>query len=335
MKPEVIIDGVWLSTVMPWGDLEWSTCWPGGTESITFGVARSHHLLRTDALVELDCGGSRIALGSLVEPTRGEPLVAEGLHRKAEDFAALTGAGAPSVDADDAINQARVRGLPWGFQTAAIPAADPPLEDDQVWSLAKLLDHKATTIGQQWGVSPNGIPFLSGWESASLHTLPGVDGLAISREGYASALFARYFDSGTATYTTTGATDTAAAARWGYVERTLSDLIAYGAPMTGAEAAAYMQGLMDQGRSQMGWGAPLEVQYGDVVTEYGQPIDLTTIHARQTFRIHGLVEDVAALSGQTWVDMPIARTRHKDGLVTIEPRGLSSPMNEALAGAAS
>lgn len=335
MTPQIVIDGVYLSTVMPWGDLEWSTCWPGGTESITFGVARSHPLFRTDALVELVYGGIKIARAALVEPTRGEPLVAEGLHRKGEDFAARTSGGAVSVDADDAVNQARAIGMPWGFQTAAFPAAAPPLAADQMRSVAQLMDHKAATIGQQWGISPTGVPYFAGWQATpTLHMEPGIDGLAISRDGYASALIALYFDSGTSTYVPTGATDTASAKRWGYVQRTLTEPIAGGAPMTGSQAAAYMQGLIAQGRSKMGWATPLEVQHGDVVTEYGQPVDLTTIFARQTIRIHGLLEDVSDLAGQTWVDMPIARTRHKDGLVTIEPRGLSSPMNDALAGEA-
>lgn len=339
-KPEVIIDGTWLSALMPWGDLEWSTCWPGGTESITFSVARSHRLFRPDARVELDYGGIRLALGSMVEPVRGEPLLAEGLHRKAEDFAALSYAGEAILAVSGAVDAAIFRGMPWEdlplYEDNNL--LDPPttsnaaLDPDQVHSVAALIDASAQERATYWGIDPQTArAFMSNWETAKLHMLPGVGGLAISRDGYASTIKARYLDSGTSTYLTVTGHDAAAAARWGYVERTLNQPLGEGAAMTAARAQSLVDGLIAQGRSKIGWATPLEVEHGDVVTEHGQPVDLTTVAARQTVRLHGLVDDLADLAGQTWVDVPIGRTRHKDGVVTIEPRGLSQPMNDALA----
>lgn len=346
IKPEIVIDGHWLSTIMPWGDLEWTTCWPGGTESISFGVARDHRLFRPDARVELDYGGIRLALGALVEPTRGEPLMAEGLHRQGEDYAALmtaTGEVAPTVH--DAVDQARSRGLPWirlepGYVTeydlSPEPFVDgtPDLDLDRPHSVAQYLDASAQRRGQQWGVDPYARVIMTGWQAASRHMLPGVDGLAISRDGYASVLHGRYLDSTTSTFRTRTDEDVAASARWGRVERTITEPLAEGKPITEARAQELLIGLLVQGRTQMGWATPLEVQYGDVVNEHQQPVDLNRIYARQTIRLHGLDLDIADLSGQTWIDMPIARTHHKGGTVLIEPRGLSQPMNDALAGVA-
>ena len=102
--------------------------------------------------------------------------------------------------------------------------------------------------------------------------------------------------------------------------------------MSTTRAQELLDGLLVQGRSQIGWTAPLEVQHGDIVNEHMRAVDLNRIAARQTLRLHGLVEDIADLSGRTWQDMPIARTRHKGAVVTIEPRGLVSAMNDALAG---
>lgn len=333
MKPELIIDGYWLSAVMPWGDLEWVTCWPGGTESITFDVARSHpRLFRPGALVELDYGGIRLADGSLVETSRGEPLLVEGLHRKGEEFPALDSAGALTTDPEEAVTEAIASGLPW--DTEAIGPLDgltTPIESDAVLSISQLLDHWATLAGQHWGVLPGGRLARSGVAPATLHMLPGIDGLAISRDGYASILIGRFLNSFDNVFYTTSREDAAASARWGQVRRTITEPLGGGAAMSSSQAWEILDGLLVQGRASIGWATPLEAQPGDVVNEFGQAVDPRRIAAGQTIRLHGLDLDVADLSGQTWVDVPIARTRHKDGAVTIEPRGLSSPMNDALA----
>lgn len=339
MKPEILIDGYWLSSIMPWGDLSWVTCWPGGTESITFGVVRNHPLFRPGARVELRYGGVPIALGGMVKPTRGEPLMAEGLHRLGEEYPALNSLFEPSDDVNDAIGQASTRGLPWVrimdlWPQPGVESA-PALDTDQVHSVAQFLDASARERGLQWGVSPYGEVFMAGWHTdPSYHLLPGVDGLAISRDGYASVLWARFLNSATSLFETVVAQDLVAEARWGRVERTITEPLGDGLPMTSARAQALVDGIMAAGRSQMGWASPLEVQSGDVVNEHGRSVDLNWMSAREVVRLHGLTLDAGDLSGRAWVDMPIARTHHRDGVVTIEPRGLSSPMNDALAGVA-
>ena len=334
-KPQVVIDGHWLTGLMPWGDLEWVTCWPGGTESITFSVSRSHRLFRPGAIVELDYGGERLAVGSMVEPTRGEPLMAEGLHRKAEDYAALDSSDEATVNASTAVTDAITRrNMPW-VDTDPFPASGPALDPDQPHSIAQLLDHKGDTLGGLgWGIDPaTRQPYFADWLPTDAHMLPGVDGLAISRDGYASTLKARYLDSATSTYKTVTGHDQDSEDRWGYVERTLPQPLTEGVPMSTAEAQAIVDGYLSAGRYQIGWASPLEVQYGDIVTAKGRPVDLNRRRARQTVRLHGLDLDVSDLSGRTWFDMKIARTRHRVGFVTLEPLGLSQPMNDALAGA--
>lgn len=344
MKPEIIIDGERLS--IPWGDLEWVDCWPGGTESITFGVARSHPLFRPGALVELDLGGVRRAVAALTEPTRGEPLVAEGLHRQGEDYAALDASGDVSPTVHDAVDQARVRGLPWirvetggpsEFDLSPVPFVDgaPDLDLEQPHSVAQYLDASAQRRGEVWGVDPYRRVIMAGWHPVSLHMLPGLDGIGATLDGYASVLHGRYLDSGTSTYKTRTDEDVAASARWGRVEKTLPGLLAEGVAITATRAQELLIGLLQQGRSQIGWTTPLAVQFGDVVNEYQRPVHTFRLDTRQTIRLHGLDKDLGDLSGQSWVDMPIARVHHKvDGSAVIEPRKLSSPMNDALAGVA-
>lgn len=346
MKSEIIIDGHRLSALMPWGDLEWVDCWPGGTESITFGVARSHPLFRPGAIVELDHGGIRRAVGALTEPTKGDPLVAEGLHRQGEDYAALDASGDVSPTVHDAVDQARVRGLPWirvetggpsEFDLSPVPFVDgaPDLDLEQPHSVAQYLDASAQRRGEVWGIDPYQRVIMAGWQPVSLHMLPGLDGLGASLDGYASVLHGRYLDSGTSTYKTRTDQDDTAIARWGRVEKTLPGLLAEGLAITATRAQELLIGLLEQGTSQIGWASSIEAQFGDVVNEYQRPVDTYGISSRHTIRLHGLVDDVADLSGRTWVDVPIARVHHKaDGSATLEPRKLSTPMNDALAGIA-
>lgn len=339
MKPQIIVDGRWLSTLMPWGDLEWSTCWPGGTESITFGVARSHHSFRPGALVELDYGGIRLAAGVLVEPTRGEPLMAEGLHRKAEDFTALQDSAlGPGLNVNDAVDYAIARG--WRVTRAAGNDLSPEpgvrglprIDLNQPSSVAKYLDQSAIERGQGWGVLPNREVVIQGWPAPFFHMLPGIEGLARSRDGYASTLLAVYLSSVTSTFLRVPAEDSAARNRWGYVERIVTEPLGGGTAMTSAQALQILNGLLAQGRSQMGWASSIEAQLGDIVTEYGTPVAPWHISAGQVIRVHGLGHDVADLGGGTTANVRIARTHHKDSTVTIEPVALSQPMNDALAG---
>lgn len=347
MQPEIIVGGVMLSTIMPWGGLEWVTCWPGGTESIQFEVARDHQMFhRGEVLVEVDLGGIRLACGTLVEPTRGEPLTAEGLHRKAEDYGALDFFREAILTPGDTVDSAIARGMPWvwpypSYRYAATGYINPPgsidvaLDPDQPHSVAQILDASAQAWGMEWGVGPDRLLTMVPWQPPSVHLLPGVDGLATSRDGYADQLYARYLDAGTGVFKTIGAHDTGAHDRWGHVERMLTDPLAEGAPITTLQAQQLVDGLLVQGRSQIGWTAPLEVQFGDVVTDRSQPVDIRRLgRPGQTIRVHGLDLDCADLSGRTWTDMRIARTRHSGAVVTIEPQGLSSPMNDALAGVA-
>lgn len=340
-RPEVILGGEHLSGVTKWGDLEWSTCWPGGTESITFDVDRRPRTLRPDTLVELVSGGILIASGMLGDTPRGEPLRAEGLWRKGEDYAALVGAGVPAADINQAVDAAiGFRGLPWIRTTDAdlAPSLSPPnpmpaLDPDQVHTISQFMDAAAKERKTQWGVLPSRHVVYSEWETTpSLHMLPGVEGLGISRDGYASTLYARYLDSTTSTYETVMSEDLAAEARWGYAEHTLTAPLGDGIAMTEARAQDILDGIMKAGASKIGWTKPLEVSSGDVVNAYGRAVDLNRIHARQTGRLHGLSSDLADLNGGTTADLRIARTRHSGSTVEIEQVGLSSPMADALAG---
>lgn len=337
-KLQVVVDGTYVSALMPWGDLEWSTVWPGGSESLQFGVARAHRLFRPDALVELYHGGECLWCGLMLDPTRGEALVAEGLFRKAEDEPALTAADEVATSVHEAIDQAILRGLQWATRINDLSPVSgvrgmPYLDPDQPHSLKEFLDQSAIEREQEWGVDPDRNVHLASWPTtATMHMLPGVDGLGISRDGYASTLYGRYLDSTTGLYKTVKRTDAVAEKRWGRVPHTITEPLGEGQSMPAVDAQTILAGLLAQGASQIGWTKPIDVEFGDVVNEYNQPIALHKITAGEVLTLHGLIDNVADLDGSTRTNMPIRRVHHKGRMATIEPRGLSEPANDVDAG---
>lgn len=344
-QPDLLVDGRRVSLMMPWGDLELVTCWPGGTETITFNVSRGHALFRPGALVTLDYGGIRIAAGRLNRPTRGELLQAVGLWRLGEEFTALDGSLAPATSVHAAVDGPIGRGMPWrrgpdgagsiyDLSPEPLVRGMPNLDPDRTHSVSEFMDASAKERGHLWGVDPYRFAFMQGWAAPTMHLLPDVDGLGRNADGYASCLIARYNSVTTGLYEPAIYEDAEATKRWGYRERTLTTLLAEGQPITEEAALGILAGILSQGRASMGWERPVEVQYGDVVNVRQQPIDLWDLgQPAQTMTGHGLLDDTADLDGGTTALIRVARTRHRGATVLIEPAGLSTPMEDALAAA--
>lgn len=340
-QPDILIDGHRVSMYMPWGDLELVTCWPGGTESITFDVARPHEMFRPGALVEVDYGGVSVGHGTLLRPTRGEMMQAQGLWRLGEDRAGIDADGNATLNVYLALERAITQtGIPWTIQDSVAPEPGvtdlAKLDADTLHSLSQLLDAAAKQRGVLWGIDPQtrGVIMRPWGETPDAYLMPGVDGLGRNAEGYASKLIARYNDVDTGLYETTEYEDEVATERWGYQERTLTVLLAEGTPITEAAAIQILQGVLEQGRAKMGWERPIEVQHGDVVNAAFQPVDLWTLgQPAQTVEALGLDDNLPDLEGGTTAQIRVARTRHKGSTVLIEPTGLSSPTEEALAAA--
>lgn len=330
-KPELIVGGERLGDTA--GDLEWVTCWPGGTESITFDVTVRSSIFVTGALVEVDCGGIRLACGRLKQPVRGDQLKAEGLHRLGEDWTAFSPAYNPSWYTDEAVDFAISRGLPWK-RIATIGGGAFVPADGRVYSVAQLLDIASTQVAKTWGILPDRTVRFEAPQAPTLHISTDLDGLAPTLDGYASVLYGRYNDSSTGTWQTISWEDKAASARWGRVEHTFTEPLLDGAPMGIIQAGAYLAGLLKQGRAEIGWTQPIEVQYGDVFTEYGQPVEPWRINARRVAQLHNVRSAIADIPGGTTVDMRLGRTRHTDygRSALLDPLALSSPMEKALAG---
>lgn len=331
MSMQLVVGGHYLS--VGWGDLEWGLCWPGYSDELTFDVASHPSIFQKQAPVSLVWGGDLLWSGTLDEPVRGQKLRAAGLHRLGEDYAALDGSGNPTLNTDVAVPQAITRGLPWSWATGG--AVAPPLDTDAPITISRLIDAQTEQYpGLDWGVLPSGVVVSQARTAPRLHIRPGGDGLGIAWDNYASTLIARYVDSTSHAYTTVTRSDATAEARWGYKEATLPTALNDGAEMTLAQAEAILDSKLAAGRSRPGWTQAIEVQYGAVLNDHMQPVDLATIKPYETIRVHGLTEDVGDLAGQSFVDMPLARIQHNktDASAILTPVGLHDPMGDVLSG---
>lgn len=328
---QVLVDGQYVSSLTSWGDLEWSLSWPGYSDELTFDASTHPTIFKPGKIVNLVWANQRLWTGTLDEPVRGQKLRAAGLHRLGENYAGLDGSSNMTLDPDVAVPAAITRGLPWSYGTGFVSA--PPLTSTAPMNITELIDAQVAQVpGYGWGVSPTGVVLRQAHTAPRLHIRPGGDGLGIAWDNYASTLVARYVNSTTHAYATVVRTDAVAQARWGYKEATVSKALNDGAEMTLALAQALLDSMLKSGRGRPGWTQAIEVEYGGILNDYQQPVDLETIRPYEIVRVHGLTEDVGDLAGQSYVDMPLARINHnpKAGTAVLTPVGLVSPMTDVL-----
>lgn len=336
MSLQLIVGGHYVSAFTAWGDLNWSLCWPGYSDELTFDVTQQASIFKKQAIVSLTWHGQPLWTGTLDEPVRGQQLRAAGLHRLGEDYAALDGSGNLSLKPQTSIDAAIARGLPW-VRSIAWTDNNQALTTGSPSTVTQVADAAVaiSAVGTGWGVFPDSrVAYLVRPTTPRLHVRPGGDGLGIAWDNYASTLIARYVDSTTHAYTTVSRVSASAAARWGYKEITLKDALNDGAEMTLAQAQAILDSKLASGRARPGWTSPIEVEFGGIVNNHQQAIDLRTIKPHEPVRIHGLTDDVGDLAGASYVDMPLARINHnpKDGTAVLTPAGLVDPMGDVLSG---
>ena len=333
MSLQLVVGGHYLSALTAWGELEYGLCWPGYSDELTFDVASHPSVLKVGAIVRLMWASEPLWAGTLDEPVRGQKLRAAGLHRLGEKYASLDSLGDITLYPFAGVDQAIARGVPWtrpmGF------GLEVPLGTDSPPTVSQVMDADSARIpGESWGVPPDGGIIRRARPPVRLHVRPGGDGLGIAWDNYASTLIARYVDSTTHANATVIRTSAAAVDRWGYKEAVLKDALNGGAEMTSATAQAILDSKLADGRARPGWTTPIEVQYGAVLNNFQQPVDLETIRPWEIVRVHGLTEDVGDLAGQSWVDMPLAAIRHTptSQSAVLTPVGLVSPMTDVLSG---
>lgn len=331
---QVRVDGRWLTTIAPWGDLEFSHNADGGCEAASWRIPvprdYQHPALVRGKRVEVRFGANNVWQGRLSEPEQddeGWTFHADGLRDAGgsgvrRGFLALNGLGESTTYPDDAIDQAIARGLPWTrpVSLSAVPFIDAGSADD-LMTVTDLLDRWSTSVSKRWGVDADGVVYAATDPTTPLwHMTPGSGSFGYADEEYASDIYLRYYDT-SFVLQTAHATDVLAGDTLGVSEAGI-DGRDYGA-LDASKALGYAQGLLDKGRARLAWTNAVSPSRWQLTTPGGAPACLALVKAQQMVRLHG-VRDV---QGQPipYVDFVIGRTRYTavNDALAIEPVGLA------------
>ncbi|VXC43906.1 hypothetical protein [Nocardioides sp. AX2bis] len=327
--PQLRVNGTWLSHQYAWGEVKWSTRWPGGDNEVTWamdpGLATR---LPENALVEVMDGHFPLAAGQVFEPPSGVDgqdgtYTAIGLSRVAEGFQALNVAGNATTNIHKAVDPAILRG--WAVTRASsVPAlilTDSELSE-RLSALSVLLDAAAVEADLTWHVGPDRALRFSPTPTVPDYLLrPGLVDLAPASADFARTVVVRYVNPD-GEYASVFAPAPLGA---GAPERP-EDVTILG-PIPTARAQRIADGLLAQVRSP-GWTGALDVQPGDLTTPGGQDADLRRVRAGQMVRLHGLAADAALLGGRTYLDVVLGAT----GYDTATGLGTITPINAAASG---
>lgn len=195
---------LWLPSLGDVQAVKWSSQWgpgPSGSSlaSCTLGVdpGRDSSLLRLSQDLAVHNNGVPVFGGEMDEPERGFPwsLSASGYARRAADFLAVDGAGAPTTNPRTAVTQAIARGLPWTNPTVFDNTAlgDAPVAPQ---SLDSLLNNWGVTVGKRWGTDPYGVAFAQADATTPTLFLDAYDlPIGVTDDGLYTSVHATYVSS--------------------------------------------------------------------------------------------------------------------------------------------
>lgn len=268
-------DRVYLDTVAITGNHRFETCYPGGPSLATWTVdmpaTASHRALLPGRKVELFNGATLVWAGRLDDPKRGEPweCSAVGIGSLATTFTAAY------WDVNGNIDGAINRGLPW-TRPADMNTDVPWTVGNGTQRLDEALTTSLTAAGKAWRVAPAGVVSSEAWPTAVTHQVWPANVPPSTFANYYTTAMVTFHDSATTTSTTT-VTNTAAVARFGYVEVPL-DLTALGT-LTAGWAAYYAQYWLDRQSAALTFTEPLILRPGQVRAVGGGAVDLLSVRA--------------------------------------------------------
>ena len=324
------VNGTWLSSVAPWGDLTYSTLADGGCGQASWNMqlprGSRHRSLRRGGIVEVRAGTQNLFKGVLAEPDdndEGWAFHADGLYTEGTGYMAFDAALNTTSTPDTAIDQAIARGLRWNRPTSI--GSTPFVNGDAtegLQSVPQLLDDYAQSVSKRSGVDAAGNVFMrSDPTLPTWHMTPGSGVFGLADDEYASDVYLRYFTT-TLALATAHAGDAAAAARFGRKEYAIDgrDL----GPLTGPVADGYAAGFVAKGASRLGWTNSLTPSRWQLTTAGGTPAFLPAVKGGQMVRLHGVLDDQGR--PLPYVDFVIGEATYSaaDDTVTIAPVGLAA-----------
>lgn len=335
-RPQVRIDGHWLSTIVPsgggWDSLRHSTRRNGGWQaswSITAPEGWRHPLLRFGALVEIYLGPVLIWSGTLDEPDwDGMEFVALGACRAGNDAIGFDATETATTVPNTAIDQAIARGvLPWtrddDFGTTPVGEEG---DSGGLVTVTSILDAWADENDSDWFVTPDRRLIIrpTALTTPSWHVLPGSGALGSAADDRADRVFVRYVSDSTGRLATASYP---AATPAGGVEVPI-DVTDRGA-MSATKAADIAEARWNELNGESGWTNGLSLIHGQVTTPGAIPADLALIQAGETQRLLG-VPDPRGLSRN--LDVVIGDTDYDwtADEIQVNPRGLAARTDDAV-----
>jgi hypothetical protein len=317
------VGGYWLASIGAWGELTWSTQWPGGcwdaSWKMDLPLGFRHPALERGQRVEILDGPLVIWSGTLTEPNRSDwSFAAEGLVREGDHYMALNGSGLTSSTSDTVVDAAIARGLPWKRldSISTTPFADKE-NTDNLNTVTALLNAYADRQSRRVVVDAQGVLTLaSDPTTPTWHLTPGAASLGMADDEYASDVFVRWKDQDNGdALTTTVASDVQARDRWGRREYPV-DLTALG-PIKAGRAAGVAEGILTKGKAKPSWTNGLEVSPYELTSTGGVPADLSTVQAGDMVRIHGLFDDSQSFEARPYLDLVLGQVQYTDGAETV------------------
>jgi hypothetical protein len=314
-RPEVRVDGVWLTTIAPaWGGLKTSTR-VNGDWQMSFNIATEgkvghwrHPAIRFGARVEVFYGPIIVWAGTLTEPDwdSGE-MVALGASRDAENAMSITAGGVATTIPNTAIDAAIARGVvSWtrldSFGTTAVGVAD---DGGGLVTLQSVLDAWAQENNSQWRVDRQRRLVIAPTSEATVDWFitPGSGVMGSADDERVDRVFVRYLASASGTLATASYPSTSPT---GGIERPL-DITDRGA-MTSTKATSIAQAEWAKLQGRSGWTNGLTLTRGQVTTPGGVIADLFMVRAGQTVRLlgvpdpRGLAHNIDVVIGDTDYD---------------------------------
>ncbi len=323
-QAEVHVDGVPLSFLAAWGDLEIRDRWPYGCWEASWSMPldpwRRFPQVKNDKPVEVRIASHPLFAGNFADidwPTGR--MAAVGTCRQAEGTICFDGTGLTTSIPDVALDAAIAGGAVDGTR----PASFSPVafgEDDQTDSLnylAPLLDAFSISVNKRWYVDTR-----RRWLLAPDPTTPtamvindsGV--LGTSEEKKAGTVYARYINP----------SGTLATAQYPPGPRQRPevgvDWTSLG-PKTAAEAEALCEGRWSLLQGKAGWTNAIQVRTGQLLTMGGLPMPLWAFKAGQMVRLLG-VRDERGLAANTDVVIGESVWRPGDDSLTLTPIGAAA-----------
>lgn len=318
MGTQIRVNGVWLSNISAWGNLNWSHTADGGCKDASWQMdlprTFSHPALVRGKVVEIFIGASRVWQGFLSEPDVDDDWTfnALGLSLLGKDYLCFDGSLNTTSKPDTAIDQAISRGLPWrrpdSLSNTAFAAGDTTASLNYV---GDLLDAWSESVSKRWGVDGDGIVYARADPTTpTWHLKGGAARFGLADDEYASDLYGRYIASA---YATATVGDSVARTKFGRREAAV-DLTTMGL-LTLGQATAQLNGILAKGKARLGYTNGLEASKWQLTTPGGTPAYLPFVTAGQLVRMFGVLDE----QGQPlpYVDWVIGESNYEAGAETI------------------